>query len=225
MKRSSVPRGRVTLGLMLIVGGLGLSACTCLTKGQGELDVGVQQRGMASWYGEYFHGLTTASGEIYDMHAMTAAHRTLPLGTVVKVLNILNGKQVLVIINDRGPYKKGRIIDLSYGAAEELEMSDRGVSPVYLEVVGVQTPERPSLEALLAVTPPTVTDREWAHEPSRSWMEEPFIPSGLSKETLGTVRFRLPPAHLWRAPRTRRVGDILEAEHSVYVTATGLVIA
>ena len=133
-------RGAYKLVLIVAAGSLGLGACTCLTQGQAEFDVGIKQRGQASWYGKYFHGLQTASGEIYDMHAMTAAHRTLPLGTVVRVFNVMNGKHVVVRINDRGPYKKGRILDLSYGAAKELHMADRGVAPVHLEVVGDQKP-------------------------------------------------------------------------------------
>ena len=88
--------------------------------------------GMASWYGE---SQTTASGERFDKHAMTAAHRTLPLGTMVRVTNQRNGKSVIVRINDRGPYGHGRIIDLSEAAARKLDMIDAGVAPVTLEVI------------------------------------------------------------------------------------------
>lgn len=88
--------------------------------------------GMASWYGE---SQTTASGERFDKHKMTAAHRTLPLGTYVRVTNTRNGKSVVVRINDRGPYGHGRVIDLSEAAARKLDMIDAGVAPVTLEVV------------------------------------------------------------------------------------------
>jgi rare lipoprotein A len=88
--------------------------------------------GMASWYGE---GQMTASGERFDKHKMTAAHRTLPLGTYVRVTNKRNGKSVVVRINDRGPYGHGRIIDLSEAAAKKLDMIDAGVAPVTVEVV------------------------------------------------------------------------------------------
>lgn len=88
--------------------------------------------GMASWYGE---SQTTASGERFDKHKMTAAHRTLPLGTYVRVTNTRNGKSVVVRINDRGPYGHGRVIDLSEAAAKKLDMIDAGVAPVTLEVV------------------------------------------------------------------------------------------
>jgi rare lipoprotein A len=100
------------------------------------MDVGVKDRGIASWYGQYFHGWLTASGEIYDMEALTAAHRTLPLGTVVRVTNIANGQQIRVRINDRGPYVHGRVLDLSHAAARALDMVRDGISPVQLEVVG-----------------------------------------------------------------------------------------
>ena len=93
------------------------------------------QDGMASWYGGKHHGGPTASGERFDKNAMTAAHRTLPMGTRVRVTNKHNGRVVEVRINDRGPYGKGRIIDLSEAAARRLDMIDAGVVPVRLEVV------------------------------------------------------------------------------------------
>lgn len=95
---------------------------------------GTTQRGVASWYGEPFHGRATASGEIYDMHQLTAAHRELPLGTVVDVLNLDNGKRVTVRVNDRGPFAKGRIIDLSYAAAKKISMVGPGTAKVEVEV-------------------------------------------------------------------------------------------
>ena len=96
------------------------------------------QIGRASWYGKQFDGRTTASGEPYDMFQFTAAHRQLPLGTWVKVTNLRNGKWVIVRINDRGPVPASRIIDLSYGAAQILDLRARGVEKVRLDIV---TPE------------------------------------------------------------------------------------
>jgi len=90
------------------------------------------QRGLASWYGE---SQMTASGERFDRHALTAAHRTLRFGTRVRVTNERNGRSVIVRVNDRGPYARGRIIDLSEAAARALHMIDAGVVPVTLEVV------------------------------------------------------------------------------------------
>jgi rare lipoprotein A len=93
------------------------------------------QIGTASWYGEYFVGKTTASGEPYDMYDMTAASLTIPLGTYVKVTNLRNGKAVVVRINDRGPVVEGRIIDLSYGAATALQFANKGLQRVRLDLV------------------------------------------------------------------------------------------
>jgi rare lipoprotein A len=97
--------------------------------------VGMVQYGVASWYGKKFHGNPTASGEIYDMYQLTAAHRTLPLGTYVMVTNLENNRSVEVKINDRGPFVKGRIIDLSYAAARGIDMVERGTSRVRVEVL------------------------------------------------------------------------------------------
>src|SRR5207249_5975126 len=132
---SSTRRGSSSW-LLLVALGLTIGACSSLPKGQADLDLGVKARGIASWYGADFHGLVTASGEVYDMEALTGAHRTLPLGTLVKVTHVVNGKQVLVRINDRGPYVKGRIVDLSHAAARELDMGRHGITPVQLEVTG-----------------------------------------------------------------------------------------
>jgi rare lipoprotein A len=92
------------------------------------------QVGTASWYGEYFQGKQTASGEPYDMRDFTAAHLTLPLGTFVKVTNLRNGKVVVVRINDRGPVVEGRIIDLSYNSARALGFEERGLQTVRLDI-------------------------------------------------------------------------------------------
>jgi rare lipoprotein A len=92
--------------------------------------------GLASWYGEFHHGLPTASGEIFDMGAMTAAHRSLPLGTRLQVTNLENGRSARVRVNDRGPYVADRVLDLSRGAARALGMVARGVVPVRLELIG-----------------------------------------------------------------------------------------
>jgi rare lipoprotein A len=93
------------------------------------------QVGKASWYGGLFQGKATASGEDYDMYDFTAAHRELPLGTFVKVTNLKNLKSVIVRINDRGPVTPGRIIDLSYSAARSLEMHQKGLQKVRIDVV------------------------------------------------------------------------------------------
>ena len=94
------------------------------------------ERGIASWYGHPYHGRPTASGEIYNMHDMTAAHRTLPFGTRVTVHDLENGRDVTVRINDRGPFVEGRIIDLSYAAAQAMYMP--GIAQVRLEILDLQ---------------------------------------------------------------------------------------
>jgi rare lipoprotein A len=96
---------------------------------------GYVARGVASWYGRDFHGLSTSSGETYDMHAMTAAHTTLPLPTWVEVTNLANGKRVVVKVNDRGPFVDNRIIDLSYAAATALDMVGPGTTRVEVRTV------------------------------------------------------------------------------------------
>jgi len=90
--------------------------------------------GLASYYGKKFHGRRTASGERYDMHAMTAAHKSLAFGAIIRVTHLKNGRSVKVRINDRGPFVKGRIIDLSYAAAKELKMLTAGVAQVKISV-------------------------------------------------------------------------------------------
>ncbi len=93
-------------------------------------------RGLASWYGTVFEGRTTASGERFDMYAMTACHPTLPFGSLVKVVNLNNGRSVVVRITDRGDLmNEGRIIDLSFGAAQKLAMTKEGLAPVVLDVI------------------------------------------------------------------------------------------
>jgi len=95
-----------------------------------------RMRGQASWYGYRFHGRRTASGEPFDATEYTAAHRSLPLGTKVRVTNLRNGRSVVVRINDRGPYVGGRIIDLSKAAARAIGMLGSGTAPVRMEIVG-----------------------------------------------------------------------------------------
>lgn len=95
----------------------------------------ITDTGVASYYADKFHGRITANGETFDMYALTAAHRTLPFGTKLKVTSLANNRSVLVRINDRGPFVKGRVIDLSLGAAKELQMVQSGLAEVKLEVV------------------------------------------------------------------------------------------
>ena len=97
---------------------------------------GFVQEGIASWYGDKFHGRKTSNGEVYDMYAMTAAHKTLPMGVFVKVDNLANGRSEVVRVNDRGPFVSGRIIDLSYTAARNLDVVGNGTAPVRVTALG-----------------------------------------------------------------------------------------
>ena len=96
---------------------------------------GYEEEGMASWYGEEFQGRRTSSGEPYDLYAMTAAHRTLPLPSYVEITNVENGKRVVVRVNDRGPFHGGRLVDVSYAAAHRLGMLGRGTARVRIRVL------------------------------------------------------------------------------------------
>lgn len=123
--------------LLLVCSALTISACRSGgPKPIESVDLGWKQVGVASWYGEKFHGRFTANGEIYDMYGMTAAHKQLPFDTLVEVENLDNGRTVQVRINDRGPFVRGRIIDLTYTAAEQIGMIGKGTAKVRLRVVG-----------------------------------------------------------------------------------------
>jgi len=119
---------------------LGAAACVPARPAPGgSARVGWSQTGVASWYGPGFHGRRTASGEVYDMEAMTAAHRTLPFGTRVRVENLDNGRAARVRINDRGPFVRGRIIDLSRAAARSIRMLGPGTARVRIVLEGASS--------------------------------------------------------------------------------------
>jgi len=111
------------------------------------------QVGTASWYGDSFEGKPTASGEPYDMYEMTAAHLTLPLGSLVRVTNLHNGRAIIVRVNDRGPIVPGRIIDLSYSAAEALQFRSRGLQRVRLDLVKSHQ-QKPAYQTVAVNHPP-----------------------------------------------------------------------
>ena len=127
------PRLALAAVLALAAGTAGCATTRGLTLPREE------QVGLASYYAHAHHGRRTASGERFDMAAMTAAHRTLPFGTRVRVTNLANGRRAVVRINDRGPFKGRRILDLSLGAARELGMVGAGTARVRLEIIGPGT--------------------------------------------------------------------------------------
>ncbi len=107
---------------------------------------GYHERGIASWYGSKFHGRRTSSGELYDMHLATAAHKSLPLPTYAEVTNLDNGRKMIVKINDRGPFHEGRIIDLSYAAAIKLGVDKTGTARIDVRAIDVKTSKRSSVK-------------------------------------------------------------------------------
>jgi rare lipoprotein A len=141
---------------------------------------GYVEHGSASWYGQKFHGHLTSNGETYDMFAMTAAHKTLPLPSYVKVTNLDNGRTAIVRVNDRGPFHDNRIIDLSYAAAKKLDTLKHGVGKVKLEVIHVSEdgmytvgngPEQTFLEYAGLTPPPVKNKSESNTEPQEaSWL-------------------------------------------------------
>ena len=140
--RMALPRLELALGIPMLAASLAaLSACaTTSTRPPGTGQPAPKQPaevvGIASYYADSLHGRTTASGERYDKQELTAAHRTLPFGSRVRVTNLSNGKSVVVRINDRGPFAGKRVIDLSYAAAKELQFLGKGTTKVRLEVLG-----------------------------------------------------------------------------------------
>ena len=197
------------IGLSL---GMFLSACSWVPKGVSQLDVGIEERGVASWYGESFHGKQAANGELFDMEALTAAHRTLPLGSVVRVVNLANGKYLHVRITDRGPYVNNRILDLSRGAAARLGMMEEGLSHVRIQLVGERRPAALlSSEAIEAASVALILGLEQAP----SGFPESLPPTAWKKfDPLLASPLRLPPGDVWLQQRTRRLTGMQSTDHT-----------
>jgi rare lipoprotein A len=189
---------------------LSLGACSWVPKGDMQLDIGIKDRGVASWYGEQFHGRQAANGELFDMEALTAAHRTMPLGSVVRVVNLTNGKHLYVRITDRGPYEKGRILDLSHGAAVQLGVEHEGVAYVQVEIVGERRPELMLLSEQFSDRAASllVGARPWTHRASPG-MASP------ARNFLGD---------LWIARRNRWAVAMLAATHPAGMPVASLVL-
>ena len=136
-----MPRSSLLL-VLLMAASLVFGPCTASAFGPKRYHEGETERGDASWYGPDFQGKPTADGETFNMYDLTAAHRRLPFGSVVRVTNRVNGLSVDVRINDRGPYEDGRIIDVSSAAADILQMKKTGTVPVEIEVLRLGSPGR-----------------------------------------------------------------------------------
>jgi rare lipoprotein A len=189
-----------------------VSGCTSLPKGELTLDLGIKDRGVASWYGKEFHGKLSANGEVFDMTAYTAAHRKLPLGSIVRVLNLENGKSVHVRITDRGPYVIGRMLDLSQAAARALDMIEIGTVAVQIEVIGAHRGLLP------------VPSQQWANMLLRS---EGRPTSRRSQKEVGPplVAPRFVPQEALYVRRERRSGSVLAADHTAHRTVPVLLIS
>jgi rare lipoprotein A len=187
-----------------------LGACSWTPKGEAQFDVGIKDRGVASWYGEQFHGRQAANGEPFDMEALTAAHRTMPLGSMVRVVNLMNGKRLHVRITDRGPYVHGRILDLSHGAATRLGMEEGGLAIVQVEIVGERRPDR--------VLPSDAHSHKLSlfllESGTRSYPEIPIL----------THPLRTLPSDLRLNRRIRRIGAILAADHAAHTEVAVLAL-
>jgi rare lipoprotein A len=138
-----------------------------------------EQEGLASWYGGKFQGRRTANGEIFDTNEFTAAHKTLPFGTVVKVTSLENGKSTVVRINDRGPFIPGRIIDLSRAAAAAIGLAGKGVAKVRIEVLSPDSPEAAAVAAIrtaviFSIQVAAFRNREYAELSLRHLTEQGF---------------------------------------------------
>jgi rare lipoprotein A len=180
--------------------GMLFGACSWVPKGDAQFDVGIKDRGVASWYGEQFHGKQAANGEIFNMEALTAAHRTMPLGSVVRVVNLSNGRHIHVRITDRGPYVNGRILDLSHAAAVQLGMEHGGLTYVQVEIVGQRHPELVQLseDSRRSLLPIDVTKVPARPDSSLA----PFL--------------RVLPSDLLLTRRVRRIPGMLAADHTAH---------
>jgi rare lipoprotein A len=143
-------------------------------------DASYRAEGIASWYGPDFHGRQTANGELYDMHAISAAHPTMPLPSYARVTNLDNGRSIIVRVNDRGPYVRNRIVDLSVGTAKALGFYGHGLARVRIEYVG-RAPMEGSDDAMLLAT---LREGSPAPAPSKVMVAaaKPFLPKGNSLE-------------------------------------------
>ncbi len=195
---------------LAISAGVLFSACSWVPKGDAQFDVGIKDRGVASWYGEQFHGKQAANGEIFDMEALTAAHRTMPLGSVVRVVNLANGKYLYLRITDRGPYANGRILDLSHAAAVRLGMERGGLALIQVEIVGARRPE------LLMYAD---------NGQGRMALRADVNASPANAMPVMAPALRTLPSDLWLTRRIRRVSAMLAADHTAHTELVTLILS
>jgi rare lipoprotein A len=150
-----------------------------------------RQRGMASWYGKKFHGQRTASGETYDMYAMTAAHTTLPIPSYARVTRVATGRSVIVRINDRGPFHQGRMIDLSYAAALKLGFVPLGSAEVELESIEPGQAETPTQQAAVPTPSAAATTEQALAAPEQAAAVYVQVGAFSSRDNAENLRSRL----------------------------------
>lgn len=147
------------------------------------------ERGIASWYGRKFHGRKTSNGEVYDMYAMSAAHKKLPIPTYAKVTNLENGRSVIVRINDRGPFHENRVIDLSYAAASRIGMLGKGTALVEVRTIAPSAP-KPAKASRVAYKPPGSTNEQPVRARSGSATPQIFLQAGAFSNSDNAERLR-----------------------------------
>jgi len=217
--------GRNSRQLLWTIGlGLGMlvSACSWVPKGTSQLDVGIEERGVASWYGKSFHGRQAANGELFDMDALTAAHRTLPLGSIVRVLNLTNGKHLHVRITDRGPYVNNRILDLSRGAAARLGMMEEGLSVVRIQLVGESRPAALFSSEAIEMSPVAFI---LGGEQVSAEVAEPLPSAWGNQDSLLVPPLRLPPSDIWILERPRRLRGMQAADHTDHTEIATVIVS
>jgi rare lipoprotein A len=195
MLTRSLGSGALLATVVLVLGACARAVVTAPPeRPPGAATIGTELRGMASWYGYQHHGKRTASGEVFDMRELTAAHRTLPMGTRVMVTNLENGRAVEVRINDRGPFVDGRVLDLSYGAARLLGAAGAGVVRVSFRIVSLPDvpvdagPTAASAGEQFSLQVAAFTSRARAENLRRSLEREGSKPT-ISESTVGDQRF------------------------------------
>jgi rare lipoprotein A len=198
------------------------SGCASLSKGEPALDLGIKDRGVASWYGKEFHGRTAANGETFNMNALTAAHRKLPLGSVVRVVNLVTGKQIHLRINDRGPYVAGRMLDVSHAAAIELGMVEAGISIVYLEVIGEHRPIIPGIQASRSTTAGTFRPTETKSAIRSETSDDNAFPPAVQ---IPPPSDRFFPREILRQRRERRHASVLAGDYAAHNPVPSLLLA
>jgi rare lipoprotein A len=171
---------------------------------------GFVERGIASWYGKKFHGRKTSNGETYDMYTMTAAHKRLPLPTYVEVVNLENGRSVVVRVNDRGPFHENRVIDLSYAAASRIGMLGKGTALVEVRAIDPRAPQRPPL--VVASRSPTVETAAASPAPASPTppARRPAAPPAATQQAASAPRIFLQAGAFSSSSNAERLRDRLE---------------